>query len=98
MECNTREFVVDAGSLYRYFETIKDTRKKRASDRFLMRRSVSTIDNNVILFEMRFDGHNGFINRFPRRSHDQNTTRLIQSMDKSIQRNVITPYISVSLA
>ena len=29
MECNTTEFVVDAGSLYDYFETIKDTRKKR---------------------------------------------------------------------
>lgn len=29
MECNTREFVVDAGSIYDYFTTIVDVRKKR---------------------------------------------------------------------
>jgi len=47
MECNTREFVVDTDSLYNYFETIKDTRKKRG-----IRYSLPTILLLVVLAKL----------------------------------------------
>lgn len=47
MECNTTEFIVDAGSLYDHFETIKDMRKKRG-----IRYSLPTILLLIVLAKL----------------------------------------------
>lgn len=99
MDCSTTEFVVDVGSLYDYFETIEDTRKKQG-----IRYSLPTVLLLIVLAKLCGEdkpyGIADWVNNrkgmllkalglaYPRLPHHSTYARILETCESEIDRVV----------